>query len=202
MPNPQNIIGLTGMSGAGKSTVCEVFLERGFSVIDCDNIARKAAENHAFLTEVSERFSDCFDKMLNSDGSLNRPEVARLIYGDKCVKEKYQRIIFPYIIYNVIQEVKNSDGAVLLDAPTLFESKLNMICSSIVSVCADKSVCANRIALRDNITLEQAVSRISAQHNAEFFYKNSDYLIENEGSAKELNSKAEKIIDMILKGVQ
>ena len=200
MQKLQNIIiGLTGMSGAGKSTVCGAFQGRGFSVVDCDVIARKAAENTAFLAEISERFSE---KMLNSDGSLNRPEVARLIYRDKSAKEKYQRIIFPYIIYNVIQEVKNSDSAVLLDAPTLFESKLDMICSKIVSVCADKSVCADRIAIRDNITLEQAVSRISAQHNEKFFAERSDYFITNDATVDELNDKAEKMIDMILKGVQ
>lgn len=202
MPKLQKIIGLTGMSGSGKSTVCGAFREHGFSVIDCDAIARKAAEIPEFLAEISERFSDRSDRMLNPDGSLNRPEVARLIYHNESAKEKYQRIIFPYIIYNVIQEVKNSDGAVLLDAPTLFESKLDMICSVIVSVCADKNICADRIAARDSISLEQAMERISAQHNERFFYENSDHIIENDGSSKELNSKAEKIIDMILKGVQ
>lgn len=195
----QNIIGLTGMSGAGKTTVCTAFRERGFSVIDCDVIARKTAEIPAFLAEISERFSE---KILRPDGSLDRPGAARLIYGDKCAKEKYQRIIFPYIIYNVIREVKKSGSAVLLDAPTLFESKLDMICTRIVSVCAAESVCADRIAVRDSITLEQAVSRISAQHNAEFFHERSDYFIENDGTVEELGGKAEKIIDMILKGVK
>lgn len=198
MQKSQKIIGLTGMSGAGKSTVCKVFRERGFKIVDCDGIARKAAEIPAFLTEISERFSE---KLLNPDGSLNRVETARLIYHDESAKEKYQRIIFPFIIYNVIQEVKNSDSPVLLDAPTLFESKLDMICSKVVSVIADKSVCADRIAVRDKITREQAVSRLSAQHNEKFFCENSDYLIENDGTVEELSCKAEKIIDIILKGV-
>lgn len=202
MPKLQKIIGLTGMSGSGKSTVCGAFREHGFSVIDCDAIARKAAEIPEFLAEISERFSDRSDRMLNPDGSLNRPEVARLIYHNESAKEKYQRIIFPYIIYNVIQEVKNSDSAVLLDAPTLFESKLDMICTKIVSVCASESVCANRISVRDNITPEQAMSRISAQHTAKFFHERSDYFIENDGAVEELNCKAEKLIDMILKGGQ
>ena len=193
----QKIIGLTGMSGSGKSTVCNVFGERGFKIVDCDGIARKAAEIPEFLTEISERFSE---KLLNSDGSLNRPEAARLIYHDENAKEKYQRIIFPYIIYNVIQAVKNSNSAVLLDAPTLFESKLDMICSAVVSVCADKNICAERIAVRDNITPEQAQSRLAAQHNEEFFKENSDYLIKNDAAVEELNEKAEKLIDIILKG--
>lgn len=190
------------MSGAGKSTVCEVFRRRGFSVVDCDVIARKTAENPGFLEEISKRFSDCYDQMLNPDGSLNRPEVARLIYSDESARDRYQRIIFPYIIYNVIQEIYKPGGLVLLDAPTLFESKLDMICTKIVSVCAAESVCADRISARDNISYEDAMKRISAQHNADFFYERSDHFIANAGTVPELYERAGTIIDMILKGEQ
>ncbi len=198
MPHLPNIIiiGLTGMSGAGKSTVCGVFRENGFRVIDCDVIARKTAEKPEFLNEVRQRFSQ---RLLNADGSLDRPGVAGLIYNDKPSRDKYQRIIFPYIVYSVIEEIRKSEAPVLLDAPTLFESKLDMLCTKIVSVCAAENVCAKRIAARDNISYTQAVERISAQHNAEFFYKHSDYCIINDKTVRELYGSAQKIID-ILKG--
>ncbi len=189
------IIGLTGMSGAGKSTVCGVFRKNGFRVIDCDDIARKTAVKPEFLKEIERRFSR---KLLNADGSLNRPVVAKLIYNDASGRDKYQRIIFPYIIHSVISEIRGSESAVLLDAPTLFESKLDMICTEIVSVCADESVCAKRIAERDNITSEQAMERISAQHNAEFFRKRSDHFIVNDGTKEDLYDKTEKIVNAIL----
>lgn len=197
MPRLPNIIiiGLTGMSGAGKSTVCEVFRNNGFLVVDCDVIARSVAEKPEFLAEISVRFFS--QTLLNSDGSLDRPEVARLIYNDKLSRDKYQRIIFPYIVYDVIQKIRKAENAVLLDAPTLFESKLDMICGKIVSVCAPDNVCAQRIAVRDNLSLERAMERISAQHNAEFFRERSDYLIVNDKSVQELYGSAEKIIDTL-----
>lgn len=191
------IIGLTGMSGAGKSTVCEAFRRRGFSIIDCDVAARSVAEKPEFLKEIGSRFSE---KLLKADGSLDRPAVARLIYNDEASRAKYQRIIFPYIIYSVIGEIQAADGAVLLDAPTLFEARLDMICNKIVSVCAAESVCAERITARDNISFETAMERISAQHNAEFFYYRSDYFIVNDRTVDDLFGNAEKIIDIILKG--
>lgn len=195
MPHLQNIIiGLTGMSGAGKSTVCEAFRGNGFNVVDCDIIARKVSQKPEFLEEIGSRFTQ---RLVKSDGSLDRPEVARLIYNDVSSRDKYQRIIFPYIVYDVIQNIRKSESDVLLDAPTLFESKLDMICSKIVSVCAAESVCANRIAARDNISLGQAIERISAQHNAEFFYERSDHFIVNDGTIRELYYKAEKVIDML-----
>lgn len=190
------------MSGAGKSTVSEVFRGRGFSVIDCDVIAREAAKKAEFLAEIAGRFSR---DMLKSDGSLNRPEVARIIYNDAASRDKYQRIIFPYIVYDILESIRSSESAVLLDAPTLFESKLDMICDRIVSVCAAGGVCAERIAARDNIPYESAAERLSAQHDTEFFYKRSDYVIVNDSTREDLRGRTEKIIDMIddkLKGRQ
>lgn len=186
------------MSGAGKSTVSEVFRGRGFSVIDCDVIARSSAEKPEFLEEIGRRFSE---NMLNSDGSLNRPMVAKLIYNDKASRDKYQRIIFPYIVYDLLEEIRRSKSAVLLDAPTLFESKLDMICDKIVSVCAAEGVCAERIAARDNISYESAIERISAQHNAEFFYEQSDYFILNDSTREDLRGRTEVIINTILEAL-
>ncbi|MCH5206400.1 MAG: dephospho-CoA kinase [Oscillospiraceae bacterium] len=188
------IIGLTGMSGAGKSTVCEVFKERGFSVVDCDKIARETAKKQEFLEELSERFSK---ELLNPDGSLNRGATAKLIYNDEQARGKYQRIIFPYIIHEIICEIKRADGTVVLDAPTLFESGADILCTKIVSVAADVELCVGRITERDKITSEQARERISSQHNAEYFKANSDYYIENNKTAAELREHAVRITDKI-----
>lgn len=180
------------MSGAGKSTVSGIFSQHGFSVIDCDVIARNAAKKPEFLAEIGSRFSQ---KLIRADGSLDRPEVAKLIYNDKDSREKYQRIIFPYIVYDIIKSIRCSEGDVMLDAPTLFEAKLDMICNVIVSVCADKSVCAQRIAKRDNISYESAAERLSAQHNAEFFGDNSDHMIVNNTTHEDLRERTELIIN-------
>ena len=189
------IIGLTGMSGAGKSTVSGMFRESGFSVIDCDDIARNAAKKPEFLAEIGSRFSQ---ELIRPDGSLDRPAVAKLIYNDEASRDKYQRIIFPYIIYDIIQNIRGSENAVMLDAPTLFEAKVDMICTEILSVCADKDVCAKRIAQRDSISYESAAERLSAQHSAEFFKDRSDHFIMNDSTRDELRRKTEVIISRIL----
>ncbi|MBD5130591.1 MAG: dephospho-CoA kinase [Ruminococcaceae bacterium] len=188
------IIGLTGQSGAGKSTVCKAFAESGFTVIDCDKTARKTAENSRFLDELSQRFSE---KLLNPDGSLNRAATARLIFTDEEKRGLYQRIIFPYIIYEIMREIRNAKGNVLLDAPTLFEAKLDMLCDKIVSVTADLDKCAERIIKRDKITLEQARERLSSQHSAEFFKERSDVNIENGGTLEELISSAKRLTEKL-----
>lgn len=177
------IIGLTGQSGAGKSTVRGVFAENGFTVIDCDSIARKVADNRRFLDEIARRFSE---KLLNPDGTLNRAATAKLIFTDNEKRGCYQRIIFPYIINAVMNGIRSASGSVLLDAPTLFEAKLDMVCGKIVSVTADADKCAERIIKRDGITSKQARERLSSQHDAEFFKERTDYNIENNGTLRQL----------------
>ncbi len=182
------------MSGAGKSTVRGVFAERGFFIIDCDSLSRSAASNRDFLNELQNRFPE---KLLNADGTLDRAVTAKLIFTDGEKRRLYNQIIFPYIVYSVIQQVKQSGENVLLDAPTLFESGLDMICAKTVGVIADREICADRITRRDGITRERALERLSAQRGQEFFKSRCDYIMENNGGLSELERKAEKIAEQL-----
>lgn len=190
------IIGLTGQSGAGKSTVCRVFAESGFRIIDCDAIARKTADNTCFLDEISRRFTE---ELVTPEGNLNRRAVAKLIFTDNEKRERYQRIIFPYIVNEIMREIVRG-GDVLIDAPTLFEAKLDMLCDKIVSVTANLDKCAERIIKRDKLLPKQAYERLSSQHSAEFFKQRSDYIIENNGTLEELVSSAKQITEKLKAG--
>lgn len=185
------IVGLTGMSGAGKSTVSRVFNESGFFVIDCDSAARNCASaGSPFLKELSKNF----ENLIKSDGTLDRAATAAEIFSDKEKRARYNKIIYPYITYNVIEQIKyaaqKGEKFVLLDAPTLFEARLDGICREIVSVTADEALCEERIMRRDGIDRLQAKARLSAQHCALFYQSRSKYIIDNCDSVKELCEKA------------
>ncbi len=176
------------MSGAGKSTVRNIFRENGFYVIDCDEAARKVV-CPSFLTEVSERISP----KLVKNGTLDRKETGALIFTDENARRRYNAIIYPYIIYIVLDGIKQAGRDVLLDAPTLFESGLDMACTKIVSVCAEKRLCEERITRRDGITPEQARERLSSQHSEDFFRAKSDCIIDNNGGEAELFEAARRL---------
>ena len=175
------VIGLTGMSGAGKSTACKAFRTEGFDIIDCDSICREIVEkDKPCLNEITEAFGSA---VLNPDGSLDRAETGRIIFSDSEKRRLLNGIMYPYVSYIVIKTIIGMDkGFVMLDAPTLFESGIDSICDSIVSIVAEKQVLLQRIQNRDCISREQAENRLASQHDKGFFSERSEYLIENNGS--------------------
>lgn len=178
------IIALTGMSGAGKSTVSRIFSENGFYVIDCDKVAREVTEvGQPALIEIQDKLSS---DVINSDGSLNRRATSELIFNNNAKRSIFNRIIYPYITYNIVCKIKKCDSDILLDAPTVFEAELTSICDKIVSVCARPEICIERIITRDNIPEELARARVNAQHDIRFFRENTDYCIENNGTEEQL----------------
>lgn len=183
------------MSGAGKSTVCSSLCKRFDDVINCDEVARLVAANPVFLNEITERFSG---DVINTDGTLNRAKTARLIFSDNNKRVLYNQIIFPYITFEIIKRIKLSGKTVILDAPTLFESGLDILCTKIISVTADFDVCVERISKRDSISIESARARLKSQHDFDFFKEHSDYTIVNNGTQEELERNADEVIKKII----
>ncbi|MCH5194243.1 MAG: dephospho-CoA kinase [Oscillospiraceae bacterium] len=193
------VIGLTGQSGAGKTTVCRVFAENGFSVIDADSIARQVMEKG---TQCLEEVSECFGRdILDEDGSLNRQKLADIVFTDKNKLKQLNAISYPYITSEILKLIKKftdeKKKLVLLDAPTLFESRADDFCDLIISVTATEKNRAERIAKRDGITPEQIKERFSSQHTERFFINHSDFIIKNNKSAELLEEKAKEVADKI-----
>ena len=190
------VIGLTGPTGAGKSIVKDIAEGLGITVIDCDKLAREAVKKG---TEGLKCLVEAFSAdILNSDGTLNRKELAKRAFCSKEKTELLNRTLLPHISRLVTKSIK--DDAVLLDAPTLFESGLQNICNKTVSVLAEKENRLERIMLRDNITREEAELRISAGKPDEFYEQHSDYTVHNNGEIAKYNEEIKNILLKCMKG--
>lgn len=193
------VIGLTGQTGAGKSTVSKIFAENGFAVINADLISRKVVEKgEKCLDELIDVFSPC---ILNDDGTLNRKMLGSIVFSDKTKLEMLNSIIYPYITSEILEEIKNYSESgyklILLDAPTLFESHADDFCEIIISVIADEEIREKRIIKRDGLTQKQAQDRMNSQHDADFFAANSDFVIENNDTIDTVNGISKEVSDKI-----
>lgn len=174
------VVGLTGQSGAGKTTVSQQFKDSGFYVINCDTVSRIVTQKgSACNKKICEFFPSCF----NSELELDRKELGKIVFNSKEKLECLNNIIFPfikdYIQTEIDKALNNGNKNILLDAPTLFEAKMDTACDYIVSVIADYDLRLNRICKRDNISLSLAKSRFASQKSQEFFIEKSDYVIKN-----------------------
>ncbi len=187
------IIGLTGPTGAGKSSLTHVAEKLGFQVIDCDKTARRATEKEtAGLTALSRVFGG---DILTDTGELDRKALAKKAFSSKENTKLLNETLLPFIVDLVIGECKSDK--VLLDAPTLIESGLNKKCLATVGVLADKALRLKRIRARDNITCDEAVLRTDAGKDDEFYKENCDYIIYNNGEALEFQREFEGILSEI-----
>ena len=187
------IVRLTGPTGAGKSSAATLCKSLGIKHIDCDIIARKATEKgEEGLLAVVKAFGD---DILNNDGTLNRKALAEKAFKDKDSTALLNQTLLPIIKKMVMAEIK--DDNVLLDAPTLFESGVNEICSKTVAVLSDKDLRLKRILARDNITTEQALLRINAGKSDDFYKEKCDFVIYNNSDENTFNNDFLNILNEI-----
>lgn len=193
------VIGMTGPTGSGKSTVGKLLCEKGFKIVDADKVARRVTEKGSpVLAALSSAFGD--DILLES-GELDRAALAEKAFSDKENLDKLNSITHPAIIDLIKQEIEtlksNGENRIILDAPQLFEAGAQKLCDFILSVLADKEIRLERIKLRDNISDEQALSRINAQKSDDFFVEKSDFVIYNNWDAESLPAQIDLLIEQI-----
>ena len=193
------IVGLTGQTGAGKTTVAKVFADQGFAQIDADRISREVVEpGKPCLEELFDFFGD---SIRNPDNTLNRKALAAIAFNDKKKLESLNSICHPFITEEIFERInrftRNGQQFILLDAPTLFESRASDFCDLIISVIADPEIRCRRIMERDGLTEQEAQHRMNAQLPEEFFIKQSDHVIRNNDDLNKLCALSEEVADKI-----
>lgn len=190
------IVGLTGPTGSGKSSASKIASFNSIKVVDCDLLARKAVEKG---TDGLNALVSVFgDEILQTDGTLNRKKLAAVAFKSKENTELLNKTILPFIAELVKAEASGIDT--IIDAPTLFESGINSICTKTIAVLADKNTRLERIINRDNLTLKEAELRIGAGKDDDFYKQNADYVLYNNGSEQDFINEFSDIINNIFGG--
>ena len=176
------VIGLTGPTGSGKSSASNAAADFGFQVIDCDKSAREAVEKGTpGLKALTVAFGD---GILTPDGTLDRKALASLAFKDRESTELLNKTLLPFVAELVVS--RTADKNTLLDAPTLFESGINRICTKTVAVLG--------------LTIKEADLRINAGKTDEFYKENADYIIYNNGDEEAFLKRFTEIMKEITGG--
>lgn len=197
------IVGLTGPTGAGKGYVSEYLEKLGCYVSDTDKIAREITMNDSpFLGILAENFGQ---DIIDENGELKRKLLAERAFKDKKSQTLLNSLMHPEIIRisteRCFDALENGATAAIIDAPLLFEANGDKYCDAVIAVIAPKEIRIERIMERDNITLEQALSRISVQHDDDFYTSKAEFTVRSFDPYKvedELESFVSKYLGQVM----
>ena len=179
------IIGITGGTGCGKTTVLEIIRELGGIILDCDAIYHELLQtDHTLLRAIEARFPGSVEGNV-----LQRKKLGALVFNDKKSLEDLNRITHNAVKTEVTRKLTPAPALAAIDAIGLFESGLDKLCQLTIAVTAPKDARIARLMARDGITQDYAQARINAQPDQEEFIRRCDYCLENNSTTEVFREK-------------
>ena len=179
------IIGITGGTGCGKTTLLEAIASNGGLVLDCDQIYHQLLQTDAqLLAAIESRFPGTVE-----DGCLQRKKLGAIVFSDEKALEDLNAITHSAVKKEVLRQLENRPKVAAIDAIALFEGGLAELCDITVAVTAPVEDRVKRIMLRDGISEAYARNRIRAQKRDSWFRERCDYILENSGTKADCQAK-------------
>lgn len=193
------VIGLTGGIASGKSTISSILKAVGWPVIDADLIARQIVmPGSKGLEQIVNRFGP---QMLNSDGTLDRKKLGKMVFDDPKKLSDLDKIEHPLIqeaIDSQLDEFKKQHlPVVVLDVPLLFETGMDEECDLTVLAVVDQATQLKRLMKRDQISKMDAVKKISSQMSLKEKMQRADVIIDNNGTLEQTRSQVAELVDRV-----
>ena len=197
------VIGITGPTGCGKTTLLQAVQQRGGYIVDCDALYYEllASEEGADLRrELQTAFPAAFD----ADGRLRRKALGQLVFGDQARMAQLNEIVFFHIGRAVrarlVQAKRDGRQLLAIDAINLFESGLAGLCDTTVGVLCDRETRIRRIMARDGLTRDYAALRVDAQKPDSFYKDHCTTILQNAGTRESFARAADQYLTNTVKG--
>lgn len=169
------IVGLTGGTGAGKTSALAALEDLGGTVLDCDAVYHQMLRTDPALREA---ITAAFGPVFCPDGSLDRQKLGTLVFSDHAALDRLNAIVYEYLPPELLRRAQGHT-LVGLDAISLMESGLGRLCACTVAVLAPAEDRVRRIMARDSISEDYARLRISAQQPDAFYRERCSHILEN-----------------------
>lgn len=190
-------VGLTGGIASGKSLVSNELAARGALVIDADRLAREVLEpGSAGLEEVVTAFGP---EVLDSNGALDRPALARIVFADPSARERLNAIVHPLVRGRAAEQAESADPGTIIveDIPLLVETGQAGRFDVVVVVQSAEREQLRRMTQERGMSPEEARSRIEAQADDAQRAAVADVVLHNDGAPEELVAKVQELYEQL-----
>lgn len=187
-------IAICGNIASGKSLVQRFLSEKGYKVLDTDDVS------HELLTVNNKKLFETFkDFDVFENGEFSRTKLGKLIFSNKDSKDKLEDILHPQIAEKIKEffETNKDEKLVFVAIPLLFEANMQDMFDKILFIYADDKIRLERLIKRNGYTLEYAKTRLASQMPQDEKIKQSDYVIYNNGTFDELSQSLSCCIQVL-----
>ena len=192
-------IGLTGAMGSGKSTVAKVLREKGFPVLDADQVVHDLLKPGYVL--AGDLISTFGQSVRDPQGNLNRHALGKLVFTNKTKLDQLEALLHPKVREEVARLkanlLKNGTPAAFYDVPLLFEKNMETQFDFILVVSADDVVRRERIQRRMNLSLEDILAREQKHVSPEIKARKASAVIVNDSSMEKLEREIDSALNKI-----
>ena len=188
------ILGITGGTGCGKTTLLKEIEARGGLVLDCDAVYHELlTRNMELLNAINDRFPGVV-----VDKKLERKKLGAIVFADEQALMDLNAITHGAIKAEIVRRLAENPPLAAIDAIALFEGGLAHLCDTTVAITAPRAERVARLMKRDGISAEYAENRINAQKSEAWFREMCDHTLHNDGTQEEFQRKCSEFLDSIL----
>ncbi|MFQ5605756.1 MAG: dephospho-CoA kinase [bacterium] len=190
------LFGITGGIGCGKTLVTKLLIARGVPIIEADPLAQELTIR---LPEIRQALTSEFGAdVYTPEGRLNKEKLSQLIFSDSTTRERINQIIHPPVLRWIQNEAnrlhtEESHRLIGVEAALIYEAGMDRMLNRIVVVNAPLEKRIQWLQKRNNLSREEVLKRIESQIPLDEKVEKADYVIENDGTLKDLSQKVEAL---------
>ncbi len=194
------VAGLTGSIATGKSTVSGILKELGAFIVDADRAAHEVVlPGTKAWNEIVRIFGK---KILQKSGEIDREHLGRIIFNDSAMRSILEEVVHPEVMHSMDEQIRSitsgfPDAVVILDVPLLIETGMHKGVSEVIVVYCPEDMQITRLMIRDNISREEALTKVRAQISIEEKRHYASLLIDNSASRENTRKQVKNTYNRI-----
>lgn len=194
------IIGITGGFGSGKSTVTSMLRERGYTVVDADELSREVSKKGTPLLRLLVR--EFGIEIIKEDGTLDRSKLADLAFESQQGTRRLNELVQTAILVRAMEffnrlKLSGDIDVCFFDVPMLYEAGWDRYTDSVWLVTAPQQIRLKRVVKRDRSRKQEVLARMKLQMSEEEKMSRADVVLDNSGTEAELKAQVERAIEAL-----